>query len=313
NTHGNQPIVHIPEATKKGYAEAEVGDSINIQLPTSKTKRGRVGKQIANTIGVGVSMQQHTLTENAQIRRLTPLECECLMGLPDNWTKYGINTEQLVSYKECGNIELCNQTKIKKIKNKNVQFRVVTEQKKPTSVFVSCTIKDGKGKEILTRELEQTNTNINVNIAIEKLEDQGVWECVTNITKCTDSMEMHYTLKKNVPLQVEMDIYEKQTELIPIEELWKNTSEEYCDITKLSTILIAINLITNCLISTFVQGKSMQVSMRPLERLSKKELKWEILFLKTENIEKMSDSARYKLCGNGVVVNVVEEIIKRLL
>ena len=28
--------------------------------------------------------------------------------------------------------------------------------------------------------------------------------------------------------------------------------------------------------------------------------------------EGVSDSQRYKLCGNGVVVNVVEEIIKRL-
>jgi site-specific DNA-cytosine methylase len=28
---------------------------------------------------------------------------------------------------------------------------------------------------------------------------------------------------------------------------------------------------------------------------------------------KISDSQRYKLCGNGVVVNVVEEIIKRLI
>ena len=29
--------------------------------------------------------------------------------------------------------------------------------------------------------------------------------------------------------------------------------------------------------------------------------------------EGVSDTQRYKLCGNGVVVNVVEEIIKRLL
>ena len=40
----------IPEATKKGYAEAEEGDSINLEYPTSTTRRGRVGKQVAQTL-----------------------------------------------------------------------------------------------------------------------------------------------------------------------------------------------------------------------------------------------------------------------
>src|SRR5699024_4793345 len=40
----------IREATKKGYAIAQEGDSVNVQFPNSKTRRGRVGKQIANTL-----------------------------------------------------------------------------------------------------------------------------------------------------------------------------------------------------------------------------------------------------------------------
>lgn len=40
----------IREATKKGYTEAELGDSINLAMPESKTRRGRVGKAIANTL-----------------------------------------------------------------------------------------------------------------------------------------------------------------------------------------------------------------------------------------------------------------------
>lgn len=40
----------IPEATAKGYAEATDGDSVNLEQPNSKTRRGRVGKQIANTL-----------------------------------------------------------------------------------------------------------------------------------------------------------------------------------------------------------------------------------------------------------------------
>lgn len=40
----------IPEATAKGYAEAADGDSVNLEQPNSKPRRGRVGKQIANTL-----------------------------------------------------------------------------------------------------------------------------------------------------------------------------------------------------------------------------------------------------------------------
>lgn len=40
----------IREATKQGYAIAEEGDAVNFQFPDSKTRRGRVGKQLANTL-----------------------------------------------------------------------------------------------------------------------------------------------------------------------------------------------------------------------------------------------------------------------
>lgn len=43
----------IPEATKQGYAEAYEGDSVNLAVPSSKTRRGRVGKQMANTLDTG--------------------------------------------------------------------------------------------------------------------------------------------------------------------------------------------------------------------------------------------------------------------
>lgn len=52
-----EPKILIKEATKKGYAEASVGDSVgdsvNYSIPTSKTRRGRVGKGVANTLDTG--------------------------------------------------------------------------------------------------------------------------------------------------------------------------------------------------------------------------------------------------------------------
>ena len=48
-TH-RSPYIAVREATKKGYAEAQAYDSINLEQPNSKTRRGRVGKQQANTL-----------------------------------------------------------------------------------------------------------------------------------------------------------------------------------------------------------------------------------------------------------------------
>ncbi len=96
-------VVHIKEATKKGYAEATVGDSINLAVPHSATPRGRVGHGVAQTLDT--SMQQHTLTSDMRIRRLTPVECERLQGFPDDWTAGESDTQR---YKMCGNAVTTN-------------------------------------------------------------------------------------------------------------------------------------------------------------------------------------------------------------
>src|SRR5699024_9449552 len=45
--------IAVREATKQGYALAEQGDSVNVTYPDSKTRRGRVGKQVAQTLQAG--------------------------------------------------------------------------------------------------------------------------------------------------------------------------------------------------------------------------------------------------------------------
>ena len=102
----DQHGVMVREATKKGYAEAKVGDSINLSVPNSKTRRGRVGKGEAQTLDTG--MQQYTIDKTA-IRRLTPIECMRLQGFPDDWNEKGIidgkevNMSDTQRYKQAGN------------------------------------------------------------------------------------------------------------------------------------------------------------------------------------------------------------------
>lgn len=116
-----EPLL-IKENTSKGYTQAVVGDSINLEQPNSETRRGRVGHQVAQTLttacnqGVvqlgnivhtgnwdnpergriysdeGVSPALSTMQggglepkifKNYRIRKLTPRECWRLMGVKD--------------------------------------------------------------------------------------------------------------------------------------------------------------------------------------------------------------------------------------
>lgn len=110
--------------TKKGFEEVNEGDSINFSVPSSKTRRGRVGKGKAQTLDTACNQgviqinnnkesgdkqpyQQNSNSPTLQararedgsgqallknkniIRRLTEIECERLQGFPDDWTKFG--------------------------------------------------------------------------------------------------------------------------------------------------------------------------------------------------------------------------------
>ncbi|EGO6649279.1 DNA (cytosine-5-)-methyltransferase [Enterococcus faecalis] len=78
---GQEPKILVREATKKGYTQANPGDSINFSFPNSTKRRGRVGKQYAHTLLTGE--QQAVVMDNFQIRKLTPLECWRLQAFPD--------------------------------------------------------------------------------------------------------------------------------------------------------------------------------------------------------------------------------------
>lgn len=68
---GNRmPKIIVKEATKKGYAEAEIGDSINLEQPNSKTRRGRVGKQVAQTLTTSTTSCNQAVVEPQVINPL---------------------------------------------------------------------------------------------------------------------------------------------------------------------------------------------------------------------------------------------------
>lgn len=116
----NQLAVKVAEATKQGYSECRVGiDAVNLSVPGSKTRRGRVGKEVANTLdtscnqGIFVQVSEELTVyavwyEKYQcyiaIRKLTPRECFRLQGWPDDYFDKAqfVNSDSQL-YKQAGN------------------------------------------------------------------------------------------------------------------------------------------------------------------------------------------------------------------
>ena len=102
NTNPSEQGIKIKSATSKGYEEAVDGDSISLAHPTSNTRRGRVRKQISQTIDCDSNMG---VMNNYQIRRLTPRECFRLMDFPESF-KWLCSDSQ--AYKQAGNSIVVN-------------------------------------------------------------------------------------------------------------------------------------------------------------------------------------------------------------
>lgn len=104
----------IIEATKKGYAEAKEGDSVDICRISCHQRRGRVGKGVANTLtctcDMGVvekcEVEGDVIGYEYRIRKLTPRECFRLMGVNEESINK-IQDSKLISeiqqYKLAGN------------------------------------------------------------------------------------------------------------------------------------------------------------------------------------------------------------------
>ena len=125
-TKSNSNYIIVPNATKRGYAEAYEGDSVDLAYPDSKTRRGRVKEGVSGTLttsdnmgvvqkvgniypsggqngGIG-SNNAPKIIDTLCIRKLTPRECYRLMGFSDaefdRAEKVNSNTQL---YKQAGN------------------------------------------------------------------------------------------------------------------------------------------------------------------------------------------------------------------
>lgn len=97
----------IKEATKRGYGEAEPGDSVDISYAGQNKKRARVGHGISYTITTHAD--KAVVGEDLRIRRLVPRECLRLQGFSDGQIdKLLAVTSDTQAYRQAGNAVTVN-------------------------------------------------------------------------------------------------------------------------------------------------------------------------------------------------------------
>lgn len=93
----------VKSATNTGYEEAKCGDCVNLAFPDSKTRRGRVGKEVAQTLDTSCN-QGTPFVGCGRIRKLTPRECWRLQGFSDEmFDKAAAVNSNAQLYKQAGN------------------------------------------------------------------------------------------------------------------------------------------------------------------------------------------------------------------
>ena len=95
-------VLLIKEATKKGYKEAYLGDTVDLGYAGSNTRRGRVGHDIAHTLETDCI--QGIVERGGRIRRLMPRECLRLQGFEEEQIDRLLAiTSDAQAYKQAGN------------------------------------------------------------------------------------------------------------------------------------------------------------------------------------------------------------------
>lgn len=120
------PCMPVAEGTKKGYVDIYPGECVDLSYANSKTRRGRAMREKSNCLTKSCEFYQYCGTTEKPvytvkdgcieidgkpypikikdgcyiIRKLSPVECERLQTLPDNYTEGVSNTQR---YKQLGN------------------------------------------------------------------------------------------------------------------------------------------------------------------------------------------------------------------
>lgn len=268
----------------------------------------KIDKATTLTTRTSASCSTHVYI-NGIIRKPSPIECERLQTVPDNYTAIS-ETKEFYLY---NNLET---NKKELLCNANIQDAKEEQQHTSMENFVLSITKDFLDMEQQTIFLRQAIKKTNVVIAIEKLEKKVVEQegCVIDITKIGLDMEMLYIQIKSELLMAQGDIKKELIVKMSTEKYMKILLEDHSIEMKLFIILILLKLIIELKIYIYVMDKaSIHFCIDNLKELQGNLLSVELSHLKMESIKLMSNSQRYKMLGNGWTVDVIAHIFKGLI
>lgn len=303
--------VRVREAVAKGFTLATEGDSINISVPSSKTRRGRVGKQVAQTLDTACN--QVVFNNQYIFRKLTERECFRLQGFNDNFI-FPKETKSLYFQFVYDKI---NEKEIKW----NVQSKVVKEKQKQlnTETYVFYTTKEWQDMEQLVKTKIETMQDLkekmqDVNIVMKKSEEVVQKECATNTIKWTDCIKTLFLEITEKGYQEVEVILEEDTENQSIGQSWRIQLEENLTKEKLYITLILLKQIIISKTYMYVKvHQNTQKFMFSLKSLSRECLKMELSYLKMEYTKELiSSSQLYKQAGNGMSRNILDMIFTQI-
>ena len=96
--------IKVRDGTSKGFSEVPIGGVVDMAIPNSKTRRGRV-QDNGQTVGTLDTGSNHAKVEGKyRIRKLTPKECFRLQGWTDDYFEKAqfVNSDSQL-YKQAGN------------------------------------------------------------------------------------------------------------------------------------------------------------------------------------------------------------------
>lgn len=227
--------------TKKGYEEASEYDSINLDQPNSKTRRGRVGRKISNT-----------------------LLCSCNIAVVE---------PKILTY--------------------NIYQKVIVRKNNINTNKLIAFLREHKQKTGLTNY----KISKELNLPLTKVE--------------------HWFRRDKSFAIPNADIWDKLKKILKIE-----TSEFDKDITEFEEKISVFDKTNRCYsdegisptITTMSQNEKI-ITNYCIRKLTPREC-WRLMGVKDREFNKLkglSDNQLYKLAGNSIVVNVLEEIFNNLL
>ena len=99
-----EETIKVRDGTSKGFSEVPIGGVVDMAIPNSKTRRGRV-QDNGQTVGTLDTGSNHAKVEGKyRIRKLTPKECFRLQGWTDDYFEKAqqFNSDSQL-YKQAGN------------------------------------------------------------------------------------------------------------------------------------------------------------------------------------------------------------------